>query len=40
MSDDLILQERKVSYHGFVRLVTWSTIAVVITLALMAAFLL
>ena len=40
MSDESMLQEHKATYVGFVRLVTWSTAAVVITLILMALFLL
>ena len=40
MSDESMLQEHKATYIGFVRLVTWSTVAVVITLILMALFLL
>ncbi len=38
MSDDPMLQEHKATYHGFVRLVTVSTAAVVVVLALMAMF--
>ncbi len=38
MSDDPMLQERKVTYDSFVRLLTVSTVAVVVVLALMAMF--
>ena len=40
MSDESMLQEHRASYLGFVRLFTYSTVAVVITLILMAIFLL
>ena len=40
MSDESMLQEHRASYVGFVRLVTYSTVAVVIALILMAIFLL
>ncbi len=39
MSDDPMLKEHKATYHGFVRLVTVSTVAVAVVLALMAMFL-
>ncbi len=39
MSDDPMLKEHKATYHSFVRLVTVSTIAVAVVLALMAMFL-
>lgn len=40
MSDDSMLQEHRATYLGFVRLVTYSTVAVVVTLVLMAIILL
>lgn len=40
MSDDSMLQEHRATYLGFVRLVTYSTVAVVVTLVLMAIVLL
>ena len=40
MSDESMLQEHRATYLSFVRLMTVSTIAVVITLILMAIFLL
>ena len=39
MSDDSMLQERKQTYNGFVRLIVVTTAAIVVTLALMALFL-
>jgi len=40
MSDESMLQEHRATYVNFVRLFTYSTVAVVISLALMAFFLL
>ena len=40
MSDDSMLQEHQATYLGFVRLVIYSTAAVVITLVLLAIVLL
>ena len=40
MTDEAMLREHRATYDGFVRLMTWSTVLVVITLALMAIFLL
>ena len=40
MSDDTMLQERKSTYHGFVRLVVYSTAAVVAALVFLAILLL
>ncbi len=39
MSDDSMLQERKQTYNGFVRVIVVTTAATVVTLALMALFL-
>ncbi len=39
MNDDRVLEERKATYDSFVRLLTVSTAAVVVLLALMALFL-
>ncbi len=39
MSDDSMLQERKQTYNSFVRLIMVTTAATVVTLALMALFL-
>ena len=40
MSNDSSAREHQAIYDGFVRLVLWSTVAVVVTLVLMALFLL
>ena len=40
MSDDHMLHEHQKSWQGFVKLISYSTAAVVITLVLMAIFLL
>ncbi len=40
MNDETMLEEHEQTYHGFVRLLTISTIVVVVSLALMALFLL
>ena len=40
MSDDQLLREHQQIWKGFTRFITVSTVAVVITLALMAIFLL
>jgi len=40
MANDQLLEEHRQSWKGFVRLVAYSTAAVVIALALMAMFLL
>jgi hypothetical protein len=40
MSDDHMLHEHQKSWQGFVKLITFSTAAVILTLALMAIFLL
>lgn len=40
MSDDQMLREHRRQWHGFVKLLAYSTIAVVIVLAGMAIFLL
>ena len=40
MSDDELLREHRASFDGFVKLTVWSTVFVLITLALMAIFLL
>ena len=40
MSDDPMLQSHRRTYHSFVHLVGWSTLGVVVTLALLAIFLL
>jgi len=40
MANDQLLEEHRQTWKGFVRLVFFSTAAVVITLALMAIFLL
>ena len=40
MSDDQLLREHQQIWKGFVRFITWSTAFVVITLLLMALFLL
>lgn len=40
MNDETMLEEHQQIYHGFVRLITIATGAVVIALALMALFLL
>jgi hypothetical protein len=39
MSDDQMLHEHQKTWHGFVKLIQYSTAAVVITLVLMAIFL-
>ncbi len=39
MNDDRVLEERKATYDNFVRLLTVSTAAVVVLMALMALFL-
>ena len=40
MSDDQMLHEHQKTWHGIVKLLTYSTAAAVITLILMAIFLL
>ena len=40
MSDDQLLREHQQNWKGFVRFFTWSTVFVIIVLALMAVFLL
>ena len=40
MADDQLLREHQQNWKGFVRFITWSTAFVVITLLLMALFLL
>ncbi|MEQ8354138.1 MAG: aa3-type cytochrome c oxidase subunit IV [Kiloniellaceae bacterium] len=40
MSDDQLLREHQRNWKGFVRFITWSTGLVIITLLLMAFFLL
>ncbi len=40
MSNDQMLHEHQKSWHGFVKLITYSTAAVIVTLVLMAIFLL
>lgn len=40
MADDQMLEERRKSWNGFVKLMTFSVAATVITLVLMAIFLL
>lgn len=40
MSDDTMLEEHRRTFSGFVRLLAYSTAAVVVVLALMALFLL
>lgn len=40
MSDEQLLPEHQQTWKGFVRLITWCTALVVVTLALMALFLL
>ena len=40
MSDDQLLREHQANWKGFVRFITISTVLVVITLGLMAIFLL
>lgn len=40
MTDDELLREHKEAFDGFVKLSIWSTVLVVISLALMAIFLL
>lgn len=39
MADDQMLKEHQQTWNGFCRLLLWSVVAIVITLALMAAFL-
>ena len=39
MPDDPMLREHQKTWHGFVKLITYSTVAVVITLILMGIFL-
>jgi hypothetical protein len=39
MADDQMLQEHRQTWIGFCRLMLWSIVAIVITLALMAMFL-
>jgi hypothetical protein len=39
MADDPMLHEHQKTWHGFVKLITYSTVAVVITLILMGIFL-
>ena len=40
MADDQMLYEHRKTWNSFVRLIIWSTAAIVITLILMAIFLL
>ena len=39
MSDDHMLRDHQKTWHGFTRLMLWSTIGVVVVLALMGIFL-
>jgi hypothetical protein len=39
MSDQQMLEEHQKTWKGFIRLITWSTVAVAVTLALMGIFL-
>lgn len=40
MADDQLLEEHRQTWHGFIRLMTWSLVGTVIILVLMALFLL
>jgi hypothetical protein len=40
MANDQMLEEHRQSWHGFVKLMTYSTVAVIAALVLMAIFLL
>jgi hypothetical protein len=40
MADDQMLAEHRRQWHGFVKLIGWCLAAIVVTLALMAIFLL
>jgi hypothetical protein len=39
MSDDQMLHEHQQTWRGFCRLMVWSVVAIVVTLALMGIFL-
>ena len=40
MADDQMLEQHRRQWHGFVKLMTWSTIGVIVVLVGMALFLL
>ena len=40
MSDDEMLREHRQTFDGFIKVSVWSTVVIVISLALMAIFLL
>ena len=40
MSDDELLREHRETFDGFIKISIWSTVLIIITLALMAIFLL
>lgn len=40
MADDQLLEEHRRTWHGFIKLMVWSTVGTVIILVLMALFLL
>lgn len=40
MADDHMLEDHRNAWHGFVKLITYSSVATVVTLLLMAIFLL
>lgn len=39
MSDDDMLKQHEETWHGFLKLLTWSTVGIVIVLILMGLFL-